>query len=50
MVLVALGLMVAACAAGGDTEPETANGQLDLERHGGRTRPGVCARVLQRIL
>ncbi|MFT7649639.1 MAG: hypothetical protein ACI8Y4_004402, partial [Candidatus Poriferisodalaceae bacterium] len=24
--------------------------QLDLERHGGRTRPGVCARILQRIL
>ena len=24
--------------------------QLDLERHGGRTRPGVIARVLQRLL
>ena len=22
----------------------------DLERHRGRTKPGVCARVLQRIL
>ena len=29
---------------------QTFKGQLDLERHGGRTRPGVCARVLQRIL
>lgn len=28
---------------------QTFKGQLDLERHGGRTRPGVCARVLQRI-
>ncbi len=24
--------------------------QLDLERHGGRTRPGVVARILQRLL
>ena len=29
---------------------ETLKGQLDLERHGGRTKPGVCARVLQRLL
>jgi Transposase DDE domain len=29
---------------------QTLKGQLDLERHGGRTKPGVCARVLQRIL
>lgn len=29
---------------------QTLKAQLDLERHGGRTRPGVCARVLQRIL
>jgi len=29
---------------------QTLKSQLDLERHGGRTRPGVCARVLQRIL
>jgi len=29
---------------------QTFKSQLDLERHGGRTRPGVCARVLQRIL
>ena len=28
---------------------QTLKAQLDLERHGGRTRPGVCARVLQRI-
>jgi hypothetical protein len=28
---------------------QTFKGQLDLERHGGRTKPGVCARVLQRI-
>jgi hypothetical protein len=28
---------------------QTLKGQLDLERHGGRTKPGVCARVLQRI-
>ena len=24
--------------------------QLDLERHGGRTKPGVVARILQRLL
>ena len=24
--------------------------QLDLERHGGRTKPGVIARILQRLL
>lgn len=29
---------------------QTLKGHLDLERHGGRTRPGVCARVAQRIL
>ena len=29
---------------------QTFKGQLDLERHGGRTKPGVCVRVLQRIL
>jgi hypothetical protein len=29
---------------------ETLKGQLDLERHGGRTVAGVCARVAQRIL
>jgi len=29
---------------------QTFKSQLDLERHGGRTKPGVCARVLQRIL
>ncbi len=28
----------------------TLKAQLDLERHGGRTRPGVCARILQRLL
>ena len=28
---------------------QTLKAQLDLERHGGRTQPGVCARVLQRI-
>ena len=28
---------------------QTFKSQLDLERHGGRTKPGVCARVLQRI-
>ena len=28
---------------------QTLKAQLDLERHGGRTRPGVCARILQRI-
>jgi hypothetical protein len=25
-------------------------GQLDLERHGGRTISGVCARIAQRLL
>ena len=29
---------------------QTFKAQLDLERHGGRTRPGVGARILQRIL
>lgn len=29
---------------------QTFNAQLDLERHGGRKPPGVCARVLQRLL
>ncbi len=29
---------------------DTFNGQLDLERHGGHTPPGVIARILQRIL
>ncbi len=29
---------------------QTFKAQLDLERHGGRTKPGVCARILQRIL
>jgi hypothetical protein len=29
---------------------QTLKGQLDLERHGGRTGPGVLVRVLQRIL
>jgi len=29
---------------------QTFKGQLDLERHGGRTPPGVIARVLTRIL
>ena len=29
---------------------QTFKGQLDLERHGGRTKAGVVARVLQRIL
>jgi hypothetical protein len=29
---------------------DTFKGQLDLERHGGHTMPGVLARVLQRIL
>jgi hypothetical protein len=29
---------------------DTFKGQLDLERHGGRTKPGVIARVWQRIL
>jgi hypothetical protein len=29
---------------------DTFKGQLDLERHGGHTAPGVLARILQRIL
>ena len=29
---------------------QTLKGQLDLERHGGRTIAGVCARITQRIL
>jgi hypothetical protein len=29
---------------------DTLKGQLDLERHGGRTIAGVCARIAQRIL
>ena len=29
---------------------QTLKAQLDLERHGARTKPGVCARVLQRLL
>jgi hypothetical protein len=29
---------------------QTLKGQLDLERHGGRTRAGVTVRILQRIL
>lgn len=29
---------------------QTLKAQLDLERHGGRTPTGVCARVLQRLL
>ena len=29
---------------------QTFKSQLDLERHGGRTKPGVIARVLQRLL
>jgi len=29
---------------------QTLTAQLDLERRGGRTRPGICARVPQRIL
>ena len=29
---------------------DTLKGQLDLERHGARTIPGVCARIAQRIL
>jgi hypothetical protein len=29
---------------------QTLKAQLDLERHGGRKKPGVCASVLQRIL
>jgi hypothetical protein len=29
---------------------QTLKAHLDLERHGGRTKPGVCARILQRLL
>jgi len=29
---------------------DTFKGQLDLERHGGRTIAGVCARIAQRVL
>ena len=29
---------------------QTFKAQLDLERHGGQTRPSVCARILQRLL
>ncbi len=29
---------------------QTLKSQLDLERHGARTKPGVCVRVLQRLL
>jgi hypothetical protein len=29
---------------------QTLKAQLDLERHGGRTVAGVCARILQRLL
>jgi hypothetical protein len=29
---------------------QTLKSQLNIERHGGRTKPGVCARILQRIL
>ena len=29
---------------------QTLKAQLDLERHGGRTPAGVCARILQRLL
>jgi len=29
---------------------QTLKGQLDLEAHGGRTIPGVCARIAQRLL
>jgi hypothetical protein len=29
---------------------QTLKAQLDIERHGGRTKPGVCARILQRLL
>ena len=29
---------------------DTLKGQLDLERHGGRTAAGVVVRVLQRLL
>jgi hypothetical protein len=29
---------------------DTLNGQLDLERHGGPTKQGVCTRISQRLL
>jgi hypothetical protein len=29
---------------------DTLKGQLDLERHGGRTTAGVCTRITQRLL
>ena len=29
---------------------DTFKGQLDLERHGGKTPAGVCARIAQRVL
>lgn len=29
---------------------DTFKGQLDLERHGGKTLAGVCARIAQRVL
>ena len=29
---------------------QTLKGQLDLERHGGRTTAGVCTRIAQRVL
>ncbi|MDQ3628016.1 MAG: IS982 family transposase, partial [Actinomycetota bacterium] len=29
---------------------DTLKGQLDLERHGGRTIAGVCTRIAQRVL
>ena len=29
---------------------DTLKGQLDLERHGGKTIAGVCARIAQRVL
>jgi hypothetical protein len=33
-----------------DQVNDTLKGQLDLERHGGRTSEGVTVRVLQRLL
>jgi hypothetical protein len=33
-----------------DSVNDTLKGQLDLERHGGRTIAGVCTRIAQRIL
>jgi hypothetical protein len=30
--------------------PDTLKGQLDLERHGGRTAGGLYARIAQRLL